>query len=699
MIPSRMCKTRIVVAAVCVTTLTPVSPIMYNLHADDTYEFGTMTVTTVGRSEKLNLKSNSTVLTRSVLDESDYWSVADLAMRIPNLSIQTNSGNFTFIDIRGAPPADTNQSNVAVYVDDVNYLDVKNIGDFLYDVETIEVLRGPQSIGYGRQATFGVLAVRSRQPVDRLEGSIGMSWGDRGLGRYDAVANLPLMPKVLSLRVAGVVWRQNGATENETTGNTTDDIDQWSSRATLRWLPLAGTEITFSINGDEVRGRGPPFVPDPFSSDPRTIRVDYDKFVSELNTIHPSVRVRYEADLFDATFISAYGKVDRDFDTELDFTSADLLRRRNAENQEQFTHELRLNSNGDEKSPGWSLGVYVFQEDLDEVDFRELRPDLTTAPFSIFDVIEEHRDNDGVAVFGSISYPLAERLTLTTALRHESERKSFDFQTYDIQPGSRTDKTAGSLDNDFEAWLPAVSLAYEFNPSQSGYVSISRGFRSGGFNGRGGGPDEREYDAEKAWTYEAGVDSSWMEDRLHVSLTLFNTDIDDRQAFQGFGGDLFIRNVGKSRTRGIELDMSVTPLRNLEFLLRWGYSDTENIEFIDSVSGADFSGNRIEGVPNYNFTAAVQYRYQLSRNWSGIFRIENQGAGKTYFDEANTLIEDAFQIWNVRTGVKNRRWEIYFWVKNLLDEEYIIRVFDLPLNLNGEFGPPRTVGANVRISF
>ena len=250
-----------------------------------------------------------------------------------------------------------------------------------------------------------------------------------------------------------------------------------------------------------------------------------------------------------------------------------------------------------------------------------------------------------------------------------------------------------SSDIDGDILLPRVAASYRINPNALLYSSITRGYRPGTHNFAAETDGSLIVDPEKSWNYEIGLKTSWFNNRLGVNLTGFYNDVTDYQVFvvepNGLISDVFNADV---RAIGAEFEVRATPFDGFDIIAGLGYTDAEFIDFTNPATNENFDGNRLLYAPDYNYNLAVQYRSQ----GGFLGRVELQGVGEIFFDQANELEEDPFTLVNARVGYESDTMGIYLFSNNIFDTEYVTFLDAFGL---ATFGDRRTFGVEVRSRF
>jgi iron complex outermembrane receptor protein len=251
--------------------------------------------------------------------------------------------------------------------------------------------------------------------------------------------------------------------------------------------------------------------------------------------------------------------------------------------------------------------------------------------------------------------------------------------------------TEGSSDETFDAWLPKFAISYKGLENVMPYLSLSRGFKSGGFNLKSGAG--QSYDSEFNWAYEAGLKTNWLGNRLHADLAFFLTKWDDLQVEQPDYPDYTVVNAAAVTSYGAELEIRALPLRHLELTGALGYTHAEFDDF--ELDGQKLRGFTVPNVPNFSAQLGGTYRFD-----NGVFlNADYIRTGSRYADAKNDCVLGAYQTVNAKIGYEWENYDVYLWGKNLFDETYVTRAFSMGNDWYGRAGNPLTFGLSADIRF
>jgi iron complex outermembrane recepter protein len=635
------------------------------------------------------------------LETSPAEGLQKFAELTPNLKFYSvGSRRTALLYMRGLGSSGPNMPAVGVFVDDVYYPKTGLSDSSLTGIERVEVLRGPQSTLYGRNTEGGAISLKTRQPGPERSGRVALATGDYDMYRGDLELSGPANAAgTLFYSLSGSYLQREGYTRNDLLDEDVDSLDRLAGRSKLRWLASDALELSFSIYADRDRDGGYALTTlDRLIAKPYHVQHSFSGSHEREMMIY-DLQARYTSPSVELLSISAYRDWENRDRYDQDFSPADISAMYDKDRLQGFSQELRAASRGDRRLD-WLGGVYFYHNDENSDEFTSYGADA-----GIYGATPGLRDNSllgfttwGVAPFARFDADLSERLTASTGLRFEHQRKEADGrQFYTMNGFAVAPARPFEAEQEYDEWMPEAALSLELSPELNSYVRIARGFREGGFNNGESGANA-VFDPERAWSYEAGIKSAWLQQRLRVDLSVFQMDIENQQLIQfkpgGFG--FSFKNAGESRNRGAELDLAARPLEWLELRGGFGLVDTEFRSFRDPVLGADYTGNRIPFVPDYNYYATLLVEQETVRDIVAKANIGVTGTGSTAWDEANTVETGAYTLLNAGIGISFGRYELSVFGSNLTDKVHPSAVYAFPNSSpTAQPGAPRRFGVMV----
>lgn len=617
------------------------------------------------------------ILDRSIKQTSDIF------QRIPNIHM-TKMGpvglSENIASIRGITSFMTGGSVFGFFVDEV-FCPSADIN--LVDVQRIEVLRGPQGTLYGNNTEAAVINIITKDPENEWAGDISLSYGNYNTIETVLAGGGALVEEKLFLRLAGKFSSADGYFNN-----TVDDDDEvnegetYDGRISLRYKPSEKLTADLKVNLQSYDTNYAEF-----STFDKVMDGDFDISVNDPGKVDNdfasgSLKIAYDMKNVRLTSITTALNDDSSYGNDVDFTAYDYLGFEAGTDRSLYTEELRLNSLS--ASPlKWTAGVYLYTGEEDGSIFFDLKP------YGVRSEQYGNTDSTGMAVFGQADYTI-DRFVITAGLRYEHEEKDYD---YEWKGGALVGYTpcAGSSEEDFDALLPKLALTYHATDNFRPYASVARGFKSGGFN-LSSDPGEA-YDSEYTWNYEVGFKSELFDNKVQLNAALFYIDWEDLQVEQPSYPDYIIKNAAEATSKGAELELSVRPVTGLEIYGSVGYVDATFDEY--TLDGVDYSDKDIPNSPSHTYSLGSTYRF--CEHW--MVNAEINGTGTIYYEADNVKSQDSYRIVDLKAGYEADKFDVYLWGRNLFDEAYATRAFEMSNEWWARAGDPLTCGVTFRYRF
>lgn len=645
----------------------------------------------------------------------------------PNLYLDQGDAGNAVIYIRGVGQNDSlafADPGVGVYVDDVFIARSQAAFLEVFDVERIEVLRGPQGTLYGRNTIGGAVKFVSTRPTDYLSGYMEAGVGNFGFVTAKGRISGPIAGDALKGKIAAAFTRRDGYAENSVTGEDDGDVETFAGRASLLFQPTESVE--FLLSGDMRIDRpdtsrspvretpitgfdGTGNVTFPASDDPYRVDVNANG-LSDQTGYGLALTSRFEvSDRLTLESITAFRSLEFDLNLDTDGSPLPILDILLLQEQEQFSQELRATY---EDRGGLSLtaGLYYFNDDdttfsgVDNGAATFFGFPVTAFGFPSSSLAETRQKTDSYAVFADLTYALTPRLNLSAGARYTWEDRSsarlfenfFDPQvsvienTPDFLAGVGVEGTQISGEAGFEAFTPRASISYDLSPDAMVYLSASRGFKSGGFDGRANTDfGFRPFRPEYVWSYEGGAKTSWLDDRLVLNAALFYNDYTDVQV-TSFGSDpvtgVFVSlftNAASSRAYGAEFELLARPTDELTLNGSLGLLDAEYREFDILVGGVvtDVSDRRPVNAPDFNASIGATWERPISDALALTVHVDGSYRSEvaTEITDSPVLRQPGYERINafVAVGDRDDSWELRAGVENLTDNAVRVQGFNL----------------------
>lgn len=648
-----------------------------------------------------------TAAPRSFLEDSGVQSVNDAARFAPNTYVSEFSArklsNPRFRGVGASP----NNPAVTTYLDGVPQLNANTSSLELVDIDQIEFVRGPQGALFGRNTVGGLINLTSTAPaLERARGGVTAGFGDHGLREARVTASAPLVARAAGVSFAGGYAEREGFATNPLTGHDLDRREAWFGKAQLLWRISADWTARLIVAGERARD-GDYRLNDLLAvrANPESMPRNFEGFTHR-DVLSPTLQLTGRAGEVNVALTSGFVNWKTSDATDLDYSAAPLIERRNDERGRQFTQEVRFSSPQDAaRAFTWQAGVFAFAQEYEQEAANYfpnpvfLRYPPGTPAFRSH--TEAQLDDAGAGVFAQLTFKPAADLALSAGLRADFEQKEAELRTF-TTPAGLGAVTRQSLEDDFSEVSPHVSARYEVAPNRIVYATIARGYKAGGFNAASPAGTER-FDPETSWNYEAGAKTSALNDRLQLAFAVFQTRWDDLQLNVPAltPGQFYIANVGAATSKGVELELNARPAPGWDVFAGAGRLSARFRTGTRS-NGVAVGGNRLPDTPEFTFNAGTQYSWSTGSVGTAFVRGEVTAFGRFFHDDLNSRAQGTYALTNFRLGWRGRTWAVEGWIRNAFDERYVpiaIPFAAAPSGFVGEPGAPRTMGLSVGLRF
>lgn len=723
----------------------------------------TETLVTAQKREQrlLDIPIAISVIDSKSLQARQSNNLTDIAQQVPGLQISSPNGSILPIfSIRGVSMSDYNlnqASPVGIYLDEVYLSANYTHGLSLFDLERIEVLRGPQGTLYGKNTTGGAINIISRKPDFDSDGYLRITAGNYNKRAVQAAYEHPLIDNVLAARFAVNYETADGYAKNHFPGG--DDLsgtDRLATRLTLLLQPSDSLDATLSINTGHsdpttqgvvfeptgangldlvstvLASQGEAFYQRPASygyHDVDANKVDHSRVLTQ----GANLTINKSFDNIRLTSVSSYynGKYDQLADS--DGTPIQILEIDGHAEVDQWSQDLRISSIQAEPW-AYTLGLYAAGEKhnvYNAYDFYHSWQVLDPAIAAGFTLDQRYQqERESRAIYGQLDYKLSSTLTLTSGLRYtEDENRQFNassYQTdYDGNPLAGLipfsfpyDPTAVQPGDDFtdREWTGTLKLSYspETLDNMLLYSSYSRGYRSGAFNGAATlSPTElAPVDPEFVNAYEMGAKGQLINGQLQYSAALFHYSYQNQQFTKIVGIQQLLDSADRARSRGFELELDLQANAALSIHMSLALLDTEYTEGLELTTGGnsyDLTGNTLISAPEVSADIAADYRFAW-RGGNVTTHLDLGYVGEQWFTAFNdkagfdNIGQSGHTLFNGRIDYAwdNEQYTLSLWGRNLTDKEYQVYAINLSDGFGYHYtikGVPRTFGVDFQLAF
>ncbi|HVW69007.1 MAG TPA: TonB-dependent receptor plug domain-containing protein [Steroidobacteraceae bacterium] len=719
-------------AALAVASLLAVPAWAQESAAEGGDKLAEIIVTAQKREQNLqDVGTSVTAFDGPALQQLGLKNVTDVASQVPGLQYNQYGATVTIYNLRGVSQndfSDHQEAPVAVYADDAYIASTGALAGSLFDLQRVEVLRGPQGTLFGRNATGGLIQYVSAAPTDTPEGHLEISGGNFGTVNSEGAISGPLTD-ILSARLSFATADHNGYITNRV-GPDVNNQKQYAARLQFRLKLGDKDEIRVKLhalnNDHEIagnyswaaatpnsQGRGvfaPPGTPD-MGGYVNTSTSPFDQAEDREGLFNRTVWGANVRGTFhlpgDITLVSVtdYLKMQKRYGEDSDVSPNYLFNYDTGQHYQQFSEELRLNGAIDNFR--WITGLYYLNYFTRNFETTQL-PTVIDG-FEYGDGFAKLKLNDSSpSVFAQVEYDFTSQLTGIVGARYTSDDKTY---TYDYtcvvcpQTLSYSPATYPAASKNFSIPTGKVELDYKPVHDVLVYGSVNRGAKGGGWSAPSSGgvdPSALPYKQEKLTSYELGFKSTFLDGAARLNGALFYYDYRDYQGFFLDVATQVVENIN-AKVKGGELEFAVVPTHGLN--LQLGVSHLETAAYNVPTPAGDLLTTNLPQAPHWSLNAVAHYQWPLFGGQASV-EADAKWNGAQYLELVNNPddYEPAYILTNARVGFMtgDGHWDFTAYVNNLADRYYRIYNLDLSGFLGIDqavYGPPRTFGATVRYSW
>lgn len=689
------------------------------------------------------------------IDKMGVANLEELSAFAPNVQINEAATQQT-VFIRGIGSGANHgfEQSVGTFIDGVYFGRGRSTRSPFLDIERVEVLKGPQGVLFGKNTIAGALNISTRKPTDEFEASLAGEYFDEA-EEYGVTAMASgALTDTLKARIVGRVAGMDGYVENTYTGDDEPETDEYAVRTTLVWDVSDDLEVIFKAEAAsfDVDGRQSQIVEaGPFEAIYRSVDpqfeddLDYTKSAGgqgafgndfdHTDTENYTLTFNYSLGEYQLTAITAYVGFEYENNISGDFAALDYVTQRNAQEHQQWSQEIRLESplGG---SFDYIVGLYYQTEELDVMQIFDFETADARAlgfplpPFSGGRVTDLTQDTDSLALFAQGTYHFSESLRATLGLRYTSDDKDLDKEQYLVDFGTLNRNPDAALpwtphsyerDRSDSDVSPTLNVQYDLNSDVMLYATYAEGFKAGGFDfeNASGSLASAEFEEETVQSFELGAKTTLADGAATLNIAVFQSEFSDLQVAAFNGLTFTVGNAAESVTRGVEIDgqWRLTQSLTLGGALAWldaeydsfdNASCTAALQTSTGLGGGctqDLSGKNLQYSPELAGNLNLEYVRPLANalELSASLDINFTSSYHTALDLDPIAEQGGFAKVNARVELADaERWSVALVGKNLTDRRTSTWINDVPVARGAFFGfidPPRTLGIQGKLSF
>ena len=769
-------KRNLLLATTCLLSATALAEDINTLPKDTTKVIDIEEVVVIASPKETGklreLPNAVSLISQKDMQANQITTLKNVSALVPNFFMPDYGSKITSaVYIRGIGSR-INTPAVGLYVDNIPYID-KSAFDFnFYDIERIDILRGPQGTLYGRNTMGGLIKVHTRSPFSYQGTDVKLSYGSKSNYRSASLTHYHRWNEHFAFSAGGYYEGSDGFFRNAYNGKKIDNMEAGGGRIRAIWLPSDNLKLDFTIGYDYSDEGGYPYY---YTGALNKSKQEYKEHIGKISynrdcgyrrgLFNTGLNIEYQGNSFIMNAVTGYQNLTDRMYLDQDFLPVDIYNIEQKQRINTLSEEITFKS---KKNQRWiwvtgASGFYQWLHTDAPVTFQSegiqwlennINKGMASSGMPInLKILSETMPVPGIfdtpvlgaAIFhqSTFNHLLFENLSATVGLRLDYEKNKIDYNSsaaMNIQmymagkpmgkPMEQAAEFIGKLDDDHVQLLPKFALKYDFNKQNNIYATVSRGFRSGGYNiqmfsellqsalkqrpGAGSAVSDDEiknlvtYKPEYSWNYEIGSHLSLFGGKLKTDLAAFYMDTRDQQIakFVESGLGRMMVNAGSSESYGAEVSLTASVNRNLSLNGSYGYTHSTFKKYDAGKSSSDenidYSGHYVPFVPRHTMNVGANYSFFLGGNkWAQSLTVglNYTGAGKIYWTEKNDVSQSFYGTLNGRISLQAKALQIDFWGRNLTNKDYTTFYFESMERGFEQRSKPLQLGVDVRYHF
>ena len=662
---------------------------------------------TVGLSEvtvvefkktKENLATNSvSIVDSGFVNRHELQSITELTAVVPNFYMpEYGSKQNTPVYIRGVG-AKTKGSAVGFYVDGIPHFENSSFDVDMSNIASVTVFRGPQGTLYGRNAIGGIINVTTVSPLTYQGTQFKLGYGSHNDALFQ-FSHYNKLGSKMGYSVAGGYHYNDGFYRNMFTNRYVDQLKDAYGRVALvwlldnKWFLRVNSMLDYSNQGGYPYGKYNRLTGE-------TEPVNYNRYSSYRRLLSTSgLNISYAGENISFSSQTAFQYIRDRQGIDQDFTSNDTYFVKNRLKQTMLSQEFMLKSNNSSRYQ-WLWGAFAMTQHINNtVETQYITKDNAFPTHYRIPV-------NALAIYHQSTIKLFSGFSFIAGLRWDYENSTLKYlrETYQLSTdGARTEVKNVNSSLHFNQITPKFALQYQDERNNNSYYfSVTRGYKAGGFNQTFQKEEETSFGPEYNWNYELGGKVHLLKDKLYAEAALYYIDWRQQQVNQTVPGvGNVIHNAGHSSSKGFELALNSSPLKNLSIALSYGYTYAKFIEYQKSAK-LNYSGNMLPMVPRNTLSCSASYAlYPSSASFIDkiVLTAGLTGIGKIYWAEDNEVAQNFYALLNAKISITSGIFTWECWGKNITDTHYNTYCFKSSADY-AQVGKPAYFGTSLLVKF
>ena len=650
------------------------------------------------KKSKENLATTSvSVVDSGFINRHELQSITELTAVVPNFYMpEYGSKQNTPVYIRGVG-AKTKGSAVGFYVDGIPHFENSSFDVDMSNIASVTVFRGPQGTLYGRNAIGGIINVSTVSPLAYQGTQFKLGYGSHNDALFQFSHYNKLGAKV-GYSVAGGYHYNEGFHRNMFTNEYADQLKDAYGRVALvwlldnKWFLRVNSMLDYSNQGGYPYGKYNRLTGE-------TEPVNYNRYSSYRRLLSTSgLNIRYAGENVSFSSQTAFQYIRDRQGIDQDFTSNDTYFVKNRLKQTMLSQEFILKSNNSSRYQ-WLWGAFAMTQHINNtVETQYITKDNAFPTHYRIPV-------NALAIYHQSTIKLFSGFSFIAGLRWDYENSTLKYlrETYQLSTdGARTEVKNVNSSLHFNQITPKFALQYQDERNNNSYYfSVTRGYKAGGFNQTFQKEEETSFGPEYNWNYELGGKVHLLKDKLYAEAALYYIDWRQQQVNQTVPGvGNVIHNAGHSSSKGFELALNSSPLKNLSIALSYGYTYAKFIEYQKSAK-LNYSGNMLPMVPRNTLSCSASYAlYPSSTSFIDkiVLTAGLTGVGKIYWAEDNEVAQNFYALLNAKISITSGIFTWECWGKNITDTHYNTYCFKSSADY-AQVGKPAYFGTSLLVKF
>ena len=650
------------------------------------------------KKSKENLATNSvSVVDSGFINRHELQSITELTAVVPNFYMpEYGSKQNTPVYIRGVG-AKTKGSAVGFYVDGIPHFENSSFDVDMSNIASVTVFRGPQGTLYGRNAIGGIINVTTVSPLTYQGTQFKLGYGSHNDALFQ-FSHYNKLGSKMGYSVAGGYHYNDGFYRNMFTNRYVDQLKDAYGRVALvwlldnKWFLRVNSMLDYSNQGGYPYGKYNRLTGE-------TEPVNYNRYSSYRRLLSTSgLNISYAGENISFSSQTAFQYIRDRQGIDQDFTANDTYFVKNRLKQTMLSQEFILKSNNSSRYQ-WLWGAFAMTQHINNtVETQYITKDNAFPTHYRIPV-------NALAIYHQSTIKLFSGFSFIAGLRWDYENSTLKYlrETYQLSTdGARTEVKNVNSSLHFNQITPKFALQYQDERNNNSYYfSVTRGYKAGGFNQTFQKEEETSFGPEYNWNYELGGKVHLLKDKLYAEAALYYIDWRQQQVNQTVPGvGNVIHNAGHSSSKGFELALNSSPLKNLSIALSYGYTYAKFIEYQKSAT-LSYSGNMLPMVPRNTLSCSASYAlYPSSTSFIDkiVLTAGLTGLGKIYWAEDNEVAQNFYALLNAKISITSGIFTWECWGKNITDTHYNTYCFKSSADY-AQIGKPAYFGTSLLVKF